>query len=363
MNTQLQSDRAPRRGFVWPAWGWSLVGVLVVWGIIISVRPGAPFDPLSQALSLAPFLVLVALGQMLVITLGPGNIDVSVGTIISMSSYVSVLVASSAGPFVGVLAGIAAGLAAGLVSTAAILFLRVPPIIATLATSLIVTSATLLLAGSARGSAPQSLRELVNAKVLGIPAIALFVLVVTVVIWFVLRRTRFGHSVIAVGQSAKAAERAGLPVTLVTASAYILCAGFAGLVGALLAAFISPSTVLGTSYMLDSIAVVVIGGTLISGGRPVPIGAWTGALFFVLLSGLLNLVGWSVGAQNVLKGVLVVLVVIVASLATGTGRSNLSRFKASVSPAPAAAATAAPTAAAAPDSPASVSQQKENTNG
>lgn len=353
MNKQLNTDRASRLNLTWPAWGWSLIGVLAVWIIIISVRPGAPFDPLVQALSLAPFLMLVALGQMLVITLGPGNIDVSVGTIISMSSYVSVVVGSSAGPVAGVAAGIAAGLAAGLVSTGAILLLRVPPIIATLATSLIVTSATLLLAGSARGSAPQSLRELVNAKLLGIPVIALVVFVITVVIWFVLRRTRFGHSVIAVGQSAKAAERAGLPVALVTASAYILCAGFAGLVGGLLAAFISPSTVLGTSYMLDSIAVVVIGGTLISGGRPVPVGAWTGALFFVLLSGLLNLVGWSVGAQNVLKGVLVVLVVIVASLATGTGRSNLTRFTSSLAAGKAAA-----------DGPtASVSQQKENTNG
>ena len=332
MTDQLTVARPARPALTWPAWGWSLIGVIAVWGIIVSVRPGAPFDPLVQALSLAPFLVLVALGQMLVITLGPGNIDVSVGTIISMSSYVSVLVGSAAGPVAGVGAAIGAGLAAGLVSTAAILLLRVPPIIATLATSLIVTSATLLLAGSARGSAPQPLREFVNAKLLGIPVIALVVLALTVAIWFVLKRTRFGLSVIAVGQSARAAERAGLPVTLVTASAYVLCAGFAGLVGGLLAAFISPSTVLGTSYMLDSIAVVVIGGTLISGGRPVPVGAWTGALFFVLLSGLLNLVGWSVGAQNVLKGVLVVVVVVVASLATGTGRSSLKRVKAQFTP-------------------------------
>ena len=79
-------------------------------------------------------------------------------------------------------------------------------------------------------------------------------------------------------------------------------------------------------------AVVVIGGTLISGGRPVPVGAWTGALFFVLLSGLLNLVGWSVGAQNVLKGVLVVLVVVIASATTGTGRTTWRRLRASLRP-------------------------------
>ncbi|MFS0868175.1 ABC transporter permease [Microbacterium sp. 179-B 1A2 NHS] len=325
----LETASSSRRP-IWPAWGWSLVGVIAVWAVIIAVRPGSPLDPVTQSLSLAPFLVLVALGQMLVITLGPGNIDVSVGTVISMSSYVSVAVAASFGPVVGLLAAAAAGVAAGLISVAAILLLRVPPIIATLATSLVVTSATLLLADAARGGADPALRGFVNAKILGIPVIAVLVAVVTVAVWFLLRHTRLGLSIIAVGQSARAAERAGIKVAGVTAIAYLLSAGFAGLVGGLLAAFISPSTVLGTSYMLDSIAVVVIGGTLISGGRPVPVGAWTGSMFFVLLSGLLNLVGWSVGAQNVLKGVLVVLVVVVASAATGTGRSSLRRLRASL---------------------------------
>lgn len=353
-----------RRRLSWPAWGWSLLGVLAVWAVIVVVRPGSALDPLAQALSLAPFLVLVALGQMIVITLGPGNIDVSVGTVISMASYVSVAVGAQAGPLGGLAAGVGAGLLAGAVSVAAILLLRVPPIIATLATSLIVTSVTLLLAGSARGGADAALRGFVNAKVLGIPVIALAVAALTVVVWFVLIHTRLGIAIIAVGQSQRAAERAGLPVAGVTATAYLVSAGLAGLAGGLLAAYISPSTVLGTSYMLDSIAVVVIGGTLISGGRPVPVGAWTGALFFVLLSGLLNLVGWSVGAQNVLKGVLVVLVVVIASAATGTGRSTLRRLHDSLGrpsdPSPAAAQqTTAPEAA----TPQTITQQKENIHG
>jgi len=327
----------PRRTFTWPSWGWSLLGVIAVWAVIIAVRPGNVFDPLTQALSLAPFLVLVALGQMLVITLGPGNIDVSVGTIISMASYVSVAVGGTAGPIVGLAAGTMSGVAAGLISVLAILLLRVPPIIATLATSLIVTSATLLLADAARGAADPGLRAFVNAKVLGIPVLAIAVALLTVAVWFLLTRTRLGVGIIATGQSERAAERAGLPVTAVTATVYLTSAGLAGLAGGLLAAFISPSTVLGSSYMLDSIAVVVIGGTLISGGRPVPAGAWTGALFFGLLSGLLNLVGWSVGAQNVLKGVLVVLVVIVAATVTGTGRSSLRRLRDNLAPRPVAA--------------------------
>lgn len=328
---QTAPDTLPsRRRLSWPAWGWSLIGVLAVWALIIFVRPGAPFNPLAQALTLAPFLVLVALGQMLVITLGPGNIDVSVGTIISMASYVSVAVGASLGPVAGIVAAVGVGVIAAVCSVIAILLLKVPPIIATLATSLIVSSATLLLADASRHSADASLREFVNAKILGVPVIALLVLAITIVIALMLRHTRFGLSVLAVGQSARAAERAGITVWAITAMAYLASGAFAGLAGGLLAAFISPSTVLGTSYMLDSVAVVVIGGTLISGGRAVPTGAWTGALFFVLLSGLLNLVGWSIGAQNILKGVLVVAVVVVSAAATKTGRSSLARVRESL---------------------------------
>lgn len=334
MNASVKSGAVPignRRAFVWPAWGWSLLGVVVLLGCLMLVRPGSsPLSPLLQVLSLAPYLVLVALGQMIVITLGAGNIDVSVGAVISMASYVSIGVGQTTSPGVGLLAGVGVGIAAGIISATAILLLRVPPIIATLATSLIVASTTLVLNDVNTASADASLQTFVGSKLLGVPTMALIVAALTVVVWFVVTRTRFGLAVIALGQSTRAAERAGLPVKTVTATAYLLCGGLAGATGGLLAAFISPSTSLGQSYMLDSIAVVVVGGTLISGGRPTTLGIWTGALFFVLLSSLLNVIGWSVGAQNVLKGALLVAVVLVAAKATGTGRSLISRWRTSL---------------------------------
>ncbi|SEB63278.1 monosaccharide ABC transporter membrane protein, CUT2 family [Paramicrobacterium humi] len=329
MTTATSAPSVATRRFpiTWPAWGWATIGVVAVWLCIMSVSSGSAWSPLSQALSLAPYLVLVSLGQMLVITLGPGNIDVSVGTVISMAAYVSVSVGSSAGALAGVIAAILAGAAAAVLSVLAILVLRVPPIIATLATSLVVTSLVLILADANRGGADASLRAFVTSRVLGIPSIAWLALVVTLIVAFVLKRTTFGRSVAAIGQSAKAAAKAGLRVRTVTAVTYLLSGTFAGLTGGVLSAYISPSTVLGTSYMLDSIAVVVIGGTLIAGGRPVVTGVWAGALFFVMLSSLLNLVGWSVGEQNILKGLLVVLVVVVSSGATGTGKTTLRRLR------------------------------------
>ena len=76
--------------------------------------------------------------------------------------------------------------------------------------------------------------------------------------------------------------------------------------------FSAPNVELGNDYLLDSIAAVVIGGTLITGGRAVPAGVWGGALFFILLGGLLNLIGWNYAGQNVLKGFLVLAVLFLA---------------------------------------------------
>ncbi len=307
----------------WPAWGWSLLGVVAVWLLLVTSSSGSPWGALNQAVSLAPFLVLVSLGQMLVITLGPGNIDVSVGTVISLAAYVSVAVAAEAGPIAGLAAAVLAGLAAGVCSVGAILLLRIPPIVATLATSLIVASATLVLANGNTAGVDPALRTFVNAEVVGVPVPAVVVAAVTVAIALTLRHTTFGLGIIAVGQSALAAQKAGVARTRVVAVTFLVCGALAGVTGGLLAAYISPSTGLGTPYLLDSIAVAVVGGTLVAGGRPVPVGVWTGAIFFVLLSTLLNLAGWSVGAQNLVKGLLVVLVVTASSAATSAAGTSL----------------------------------------
>ena len=82
-----------------------------------------------------------------------------------------------------------------------------------------------------------------------------------------------------------------------------------------------------TTTCSNSIAVVVIGGTLITGGRAVPWGVWGGALFFILLDGLLNLIGWSYAGQNVLKGFLVLAVLFLAG-----GSPILRRRAAAVEP-------------------------------
>ncbi|GLW26967.1 MULTISPECIES: ABC transporter permease [unclassified Microbispora] len=313
MNIRVAGPRSwsgPRNG---APWVWGFAAAALVWLVILVISGQGGGQTVSLALSLAPYLVIVGLGQMLVVTAGPGNIDVSVSSVISLAGFVSVAAASATGSAaVGILAGIGVGVLVAAVSTVAILGLSVPPIIATLAAGLVASSITLSTANGFTAVPDAGLRAALNLRPAGVPVLALAIAVLTVLVAALLRRTVYGRSLVAVGQNRRAAERAGVPVARVIATTYLLSGALAGLTGALLAAYIAPSADLGTRYLLDSVAVVVIGGTLISGGRAVPVGVWGAALFFILLDGLVNLVGWSTAAQNLLKGGLVLFVLFLA---------------------------------------------------
>ncbi|MCO6384311.1 ABC transporter permease [Oceanicola sp. 502str15] len=297
-----------------PPWTWSFGAAAIVLALTIAVSGGGGFQTLTLAFTVAPYLVLVGLGQMLVMSAGPGNIDVSVAKVFSLGGLLSIAVSEATGSWVlGLLAAVGVGLAMASISVLAILLVRIPPIVATLATSLFASSISLTLAKGFQGSAAPALKSFLGWAPLGIPAFAVLVALFTVAVSLLLRTTTWGARLLAFGQARRAAEYAGIDGRWVLAAVYLGCGALAALAGALRASFSAPNVELGNDYLLDSIAVVVIGGTLITGGRAVPAGVWGGALFFILLDGLLNLIGWSYAGQNVLKGFLVLAVLFLAS--------------------------------------------------
>ncbi|MGF3056436.1 ABC transporter permease [Microbacterium sp. YY-01] len=310
-----------RRRITAPPWIYSMAFAAAVLILIVVATGRGGTATFLSALTLVPYLVLVGTGQMLVMTSGPGNIDVSVASVISLAGYVSIAVSSSTGSaWLGILAAIGVGLATAFVSVIAITVASIPPIVATLASGLIVSSFTLTMANGFSGTAAPGLRAFVNASLFRVPWLAILTALFTVGIALMLIYTVYGRRLLAVGQAYGAADYARIRPARIMASTYFISGALAGLTGALLAAFIAPTPDLGGAYLLDSIAVVVIGGTLISGGRAVPLGVWGGAMFFILLDALLNLVGWSLAGQNILKGLLVLAVLFLAG-----GRPKLNR--------------------------------------
>ena len=297
-------------------WVWSFLGAGLVWLAAIAYTGGlGGGGMLTAALSLAVFTVVVGVGQMFVITLGPGNVDLSLPANIGLASAIAMTVmdGSDARVALGLLAAVGAGLAVGSVNYGLIRALRIPPIIATLSASFVIQSIDISYGRGLQIKPPDGFAAFTNLQLGGVPVLALGAIVFAAAAATVLHRTVFGRSVLAIGQNIRAARLAGIRVEPVRFATYALCGGLGGLDGALLGGYFRGANVdIGNEYLLASIAVVVIGGTSVAGGRANVAGVWGGALFLVLLLTMLNTFGVSAGVRLLLTGVIIVAVVTLA---------------------------------------------------
>ena len=304
-------------------WIWSFLGALVVWVAAIVFTHGyGGGGMITAALSLAVFMVIVGVGQMFVITLGPGNIDLSLPANIGLASAVAMKVmdGNDAMVAVGLLAALASGLAIGAANYLLIWALRIPPIIATLSASFIIQSIDISYGRGLQIKPPPGYANFSNLEFFGIPILAILTVLLTTAAGFALRRMVYGRSVTAIGQNIRAAWLAGVKVERIRFLTYMLSGTLGGLNGALLAGYFRGANVdIGNEYLLASIAVVVIGGTSVAGGKANVPGVWGGALFLVLLLTMLNTFGVSAGVRLVLTG-LIILGVITAAGGQKAGR-------------------------------------------
>ncbi|HWU99894.1 MAG TPA: ABC transporter permease [Devosia sp.] len=297
-------------------WIWSFAGALLVLIATIAFTGGAGTGGIvTAALSLAIFSVVVGVGQMFVIALGPGNVDLSLPANIGLASAVAMKTMgdSDAMVAVGLAAALGSGLAVGVANYGLIRLLRIPPIIATLSSSFIILSIDISYGRGLQIKPPDGFANFTNIQLLGIPVLAIVVLLFTIVMGVVLHKVIYGRSVLAIGQNMRAAWLAGIRVERIRFYTYALCGALGGLDGALLAGYFRGASVdIGNEYLLTSIAVVVIGGTSVAGGKANVPGIWGASLFLVLLLTMLNTFGVSPGLRLVLTGLIIVAVITAA---------------------------------------------------
>ena len=271
---------------------------------------------LIAALTFASFSVLVGLGQMAVITMGPGNVDLSVPAVMTLAGTLSLkLMNGAAGTEVwGLLSALGIGVGAGVANYALIWLLRIPPIIATLSASFVFQSVAIWSNRGLRIKPPASLAEFSTGSTLGVPNAAWIALAAALVFWLLIERTIYGRRLSAVGQNVRAARLAGVPVEGVQAATYVLSAVMAALAGFLLSCFSGGAALnMGAEYLLVSIAVVVIGGSSIAGGNSNVPGIWGAAMFMFLIVSMLNSYGLGAGVRLILTGVIIIAIVTAAS--------------------------------------------------
>jgi ribose transport system permease protein len=319
-NTRLSLKPAmsspPRLGLFTKPWIWSYLGALLVWlaAIIFTHGYGAG-GMLTAGLAIAVFSVLAGVAQMFVITLGPGNVDLSLPANIGLASAVAMKVMSGSDSMIaaGLLAALLSGSTIGIANYLLIWLLRIPPIIATLSASFIIQSIGISYGRGLQIKPPPGFADFTTRQVAGIPFLAIGAVIFTIGVGLLLHRTIYGRSVLAIGQNIRAAWLAGIAVERVRCATYVLSGALGGICGAFLAGYFRGSSLeIGDEYLLTSIALVVIGGTSVSGGKANVPGLWGAALFLVLLLTMLNTFGVSAGIRYVVTGLVIIGVIVAA---------------------------------------------------
>ncbi|SOD61652.1 ribose transport system permease protein [Streptomyces zhaozhouensis] len=319
-----------RRGLADPAVGiWlAALGVTLLGWAVVAVRGGEFLTQpnITGILQNCVALGLIALGQTMVIL--TGSLDLSVAYLASLGTLVAAeTMAGSDGNMVPAVVAVLAlcagvGLANGLIVTR----LKVNAFIATLGVALILRGWIEDNYTGPAGDVSRSFQRLGYDRIGPVPVSVFLLVGVALALWFVLRRTRLGHHMYATGGDEHAARLSGVRTERTVLVAHVLCALCVGIAALFLAArFGAGSPWAGTEarYDLESIAAVVLGGTLLAGGRGGVVGTLGGVTVLAVLDSVFNQLAVDPFFKNVLRGV--VIIAAVAVYARGRRSAGRSR--------------------------------------
>jgi ribose transport system permease protein len=253
-------------------------------------------------------LALVAIGQTLVVLMG--LIDLSVGAVLTLSLVLGAGIARGSNEAlpIAVLVCLATGATIGAVNGFLITRLRLPALISTLATATMINGASWVYTnGAPNGLMPAMLQFAANGKLGIVPLADLIVGVVFVAVIVLLTRTVFGRRLYAAGANPRAARLTGIRVERIIVIAYIICGALAAAGGLLLGGYIAVGTLnAGDPYVLNSLAVVLIGGTSLSGGEGGVFGTLVGVAILAVLTALLIQLSVPIALRSMLLAVIVI---------------------------------------------------------
>jgi ribose transport system permease protein len=289
--------------------------VAAVWVVAGFAQPGfGAYGHLRYLLELASVIGLVAIGQTFVVI--AGGIDLSVGAIVTVSAVAAPLVgfAGDPGGVVAVLVTLVIATGIGLLNGLGVAYLRVHPMIMTLAMATFLQGLLILIAGSTAISAENPLLAwLGNARPAGIPAGIMLWVAVAAVALTLLHTTPFGARIFALGANPLASALSGINVGATTVAVYASGGFTAGLAGVLILGMNGQGYVgIGDPYLLASIAAVVLGGTSILGGSGTYAGTIPGAVLLVTITALITVVNASPGWRSILFGSLILALLLLS---------------------------------------------------
>lgn len=308
------------------------LAIFVVMFVIYTANHPAGFTPnvVQTAANKGVLLAFVAMAQTLVVI--TAGIDLSVGMIFVLTNCLaSWLVVGTVGETAfGVVAVLASGILCGALNGAIVIYGRLQPIVATIATGAVFFGLALLLRPFPGGSVNEELADALTGKLFGfLPASLVALLVVVLVIWVPFSRSIYGRAAYAAGSAELAAYMSGVPIRRGKFLAYTL-GGLLAATGGLFLTFFTytgeAAYASGNAYTLFSIAAVVLGGVSLFGGRGSAIGAIFGALAFRTIGDLLFVFDFDPLWQPLFQGIILLVAVSLGAFGLFRVRNRLEWF-------------------------------------
>lgn len=283
------------------------IAIVVVWAAALVLAP-AFYDPtnLKTLMIQVAVLGIVAVGQTLVLLVRA--IDLSVSAVLALGAVMVVQTQAGNSLVVSLVEAFAIAGMIGLANGWLVTKRQVPPFIATFGMLVFVQGARLAYTnGQASGTVPELLRAISIRPVGPVPAALIVWLIVNAITFFILKFTRYGRWIYAVGGSPAAARYAGIRIDAVVIGAYIACASLAMLGGLVLSGYIGYVDLrLGADYNTNSIAAAIVGGTTFTGGRGNLFGTAAGVILMISLLNLVVVLGLPIHWQYAMQGLVLV---------------------------------------------------------
>jgi len=307
----------------------ALVALVALFAVYIGIHPrGFSVYVVTIWSNQGALLGLAAIAQFFVVLVR--GIDLSVGPVVALTNVAaSYLVQGNTAEIVlGMLAVLVLGALCGLANGAAVVFARVQPIVATLASGAVFGGLALLLRPVPGGTIDDDLSDLLTYDIYGVPTSLVILLVLTVAVTLPLRRTRVGLSMYAVGSAEGAAFLTGTRVAAAKLTAYALAGVFSALAGLYVAMVTQTGDAgIAPAYTLNSIAAVVLGGVPLAGGLGSPVGALVGALILKTVSSVMFFSGLPPLAQPFFEGLVLAIAIFIGAIGVLRLRSRLDAYQ------------------------------------
>jgi rhamnose transport system permease protein len=300
-----------------------LLGILLLVVIVVSIQVPRFLSPgnLEEILLSISILAIVAVGQTLVIL--TRNIDLSVGSMLGLTAFVVadfLKLNPGISIALAVFLGLALGLLMGAINGIMVTVGRVPSIIVTLGTLYVYRGLVFWISGGRLVSAadvPQSYLNLATARILGIPALIFYAAVTALIFAYLLRYSRVGRELYAIGSNPEAARMVGIRREALVFGAFLITGLLCGLAGILWSArYGTVDAGAGTGFELEVVAAVVVGGVTILGGSGTVLGAVLGVILLGTIENSLTLLKMSQFWLQAVYGLAILVAITIDALIT-----------------------------------------------